>query len=393
MTNQSPQEPQNPISERRKRAAAGLTFDEMIGIFVAFTTIGAILFWSLGGRKGKFANNTVLNKGSGLLSANNTGANFFGNIGIGGKKSNLDSAQIDSKAPKFNAQLSESEPVPLDISEKKAVSAKPVKSKAYKKNNRNKRATFAGGIAASTALLNGGIGNASDGIKSTIDKAKPKVSKPKVDANKPKASEPKKPVAVPADIAPTYWAYPFVKQMSDKGLVPKLTGDKNFEPDKPVTRAGMATLISNAFETKPETQGIKQFQDVSDENAVAADVDKAIKIGFMKGYSENTFRPTQKIPRYQVLVALATGLKLKPSGDPEATLKKLKNGTDIPDWAKNQVAAAAESGLIVNRPGFETGDLKPNESATRGEVAAMIHQALVNSGKLKSLNSEYILKP
>lgn len=387
MTNQPPQDPRNPIPERRRRAAAGLTFDEMVGIFVAFTTIGAILFWTLGGRKSQFANNTGLNKGSGLLSANNSSGFGFGNIGIGNKKSNLDSAQIDSKTSKFTAQPSQSESAPLATSNKKAVSPKPAKAKVKQRNNGKKAASLAGGVAASSALLNRGVGN-----------AKPEPSKPdtktKVEANKPKkTSKPKKPVAVPKDIADTHWAYPFVKQMSDKGLVSELTGDEKFEPDALVTRAGMATLVSNAFDMKAETLGVKQFQDVSDDNAIAADVDKAIKIGFMKGYSENTFRPLQNIPRYQVLVALATGLGLKPSGDPDVTLSKLKNGTDIPDWAKKQVAAAAEAGLIVNRPDFNQGDLQPNESATRGEVAAMIHQALVNSGKLKSLKSDYILKP
>lgn len=388
MTNQSPQEPQNPIPERRKRAAAGLTFDEMIGIFVAFTTIGALLFWSLGSRKSQFANNLGQNKGGGLLSANNSGISSFGfgNLGRSDAKSNLNSAQIDSKPAKLITQSPPSGAAPLAAADTKAISAKSAKSKAYKQSNGSNLAPIAGGIAASSGFLNGGISN-----------AKPKASKPdtkaNVEAKKPKASKPKKPVAVPQDIDKNYWAYPFVKKMSDKGLVPELNGGKNFEPDAPVTRAGMATLISSAFDMESETEGIKQFQDVNDGNAVAADVDKAIKIGFMKGYSENTFRPDQEIPRYQVLVALATGLGLSPSGDPEATLSKIKNGTDIPDWAKKQVAAAAEAGLIVNRPDFAVGDLQPNESATRGEVAAMIHQALVNKGSLKSLKSEYILKP
>ena len=40
MTNSSPQDPQNQIPEpRRRRPAVGLTFDEMVAIFVAFTTV------------------------------------------------------------------------------------------------------------------------------------------------------------------------------------------------------------------------------------------------------------------------------------------------------------------------------------------------------------------
>ena len=198
---------------------------------------------------------------------------------------------------------------------------------------------------------------------------------------------------MPRDVTAEDWAYPFVKQMSDRGLVSALTGDQNFEPNKLITRASMATLISRAFDTQPETQGIKQFQDVTNRNEIAADIDKAVRLGFMKGYSENTFRPLENIPRYQVLVALATGLDLKPSQDADQILQKLNGSENLPDWAKEQIAAAYEAKLIVNRPEFGKNSLRPNRSATRAEVAAMIHQALVHEGKLKPLESEYILQP
>ncbi|MGL4883306.1 MAG: hypothetical protein ACRC8K_19940, partial [Waterburya sp.] len=78
MTNSSPQEPQNPPPEDRQRAVGGVTFDEMIAIIVAFTTIGAILFWALGDTKGRFANNFGLGKNANWLSADKTPA-----IGLG----------------------------------------------------------------------------------------------------------------------------------------------------------------------------------------------------------------------------------------------------------------------------------------------------------------------
>ena len=198
---------------------------------------------------------------------------------------------------------------------------------------------------------------------------------------------------MPDDVAPSYWAYPFVKQMSDKQLVAELTEDEDFEPDKLITRASMATLISQAFEDRPSTKSIKKFNDVTNKNAIAADIDKAVSTGFMQGYSDDEFRPLENIPRYQVLVTLATGLGLKPSQDSSAILQKFGDSTNMPDWAKEQVAAAAEAGLIVNRPGVAPNLLSPDASATRAEVAAMIHQALVQTGKLNAIESEYILKP
>jgi hypothetical protein len=198
---------------------------------------------------------------------------------------------------------------------------------------------------------------------------------------------------IPQDVTPADWVYPFIKQMSDDGLVSALTEDKNFEPNKLITRATMATLISRAFDMQPETQGIKKFNDVSNGNEIATDIDKAVRLGYMQGYSENTFRPLENIPRYQVLVALATGLDLKSSQNADQALQKLKGSENVPDWAKEKVAAAYEANLIVNRPDFAKDSLMPDKPATRSEVAAMLHQALVKQGKLKPLESKYILKP
>ncbi len=211
------------------------------------------------------------------------------------------------------------------------------------------------------------------------------------DGEEPVATTPDR-VKTPQDVDPGYWAYPFVRGMNSQLDIPEFGDDQNFEPDKQITRAGMATLISQAFKTKPENEGLKNFKDVTNKNAIAADIDKAVRTGFMQGYSDDEFRPLENIPRYQVLVTLATGLGLEPSQDPEQILQKFGDGAEMPDWAKKQVAAASEAGLIVNSPKLDGDVLAPNQSATRAEVAAMIHQALVKTGEVEPLESEYIVK-
>jgi hypothetical protein len=209
---------------------------------------------------------------------------------------------------------------------------------------------------------------------------------------KPEAKTPEA-TKMPQDVAPDYWAYPFVKQMREKGLVPEIAKNQQFDPDVLITRASMATLVSQAFERQPEKQAIKQFNDVSNKNELAKDIDKAVRTGFMQGYSNNEFKPLENIPRYQVLVTLATGLGLKPSKDADLILQQFDDISQMPDWAKQQVAAATEAGLVVNPPNIDKGSLAPERSATRAEVVAMIHQALVKTGKLKPVESEYIVKP
>ena len=192
------------------------------------------------------------------------------------------------------------------------------------------------------------------------------------------------------DVQEGYWAYPFLQELGKQKLL-RPTFDNNFEPDAKITRAGMATLISQAFKQSP-TLPTKNFTDISSGNTIAKDVDKAVGIGFMKGYSKDEFRPAENIPRYQVLVALATGLGLKPSGDPVTILQGFSDRDEIPNWAIPQVAAATEAGLAVNRPGFELNSLKPETVATRAEVAAMIYQSLKQQNKVPKVESDNIVQ-
>jgi S-layer homology domain len=378
MTNSSPQEPQNTDSERRQRPAGGLTFDEMIAIIVAFTTIGAILFWALGDTRGRWANDFGLGKNANWLSADKT--QTIG-LGVGDPEIQTSETEGDNRPLKARSRQPEASTGIVTQSEESNLSF-PRQPKSEGLNFETNLDPLAGvaTLPAFKANRQGNIDNNNSQANTDNTGTTPQTTTPEA-------------TQVPNDVTPSYWAYPFVKQMSEQGLVPDFHKDQDFNPNKLITRAGMATLISQAFNMQPETQKIKKFKDVTSNNAIPADVDKAVGIGFMQGYSDNEFRPLENIPRYQVLVALATGLDLKPSQDANKILQKFDDGADIPDWATENVAAAAEAGLIVNPPGMDKNFLNPNQSATRAEVAAMIYQALVTTGKVKPLESEYIVNP
>jgi hypothetical protein len=46
---------------------------------------------------------------------------------------------------------------------------------------------------------------------------------------------------------------------------------------------------------------------------------------------------------------------------------------------------------VINYPSPKI--LNPNRNASRAEVAALVYQGMVQSGKVKALPSEYIVKP
>ncbi|MEL6438788.1 MAG: S-layer homology domain-containing protein [Cyanobacteria bacterium J06621_8] len=440
MTNSSPpEEPQNPMRERRKRPATGVTFDEMIAIIVAFATIGTILFWSIGRKNNRFANNLTGN--ANLLSseqAADTGLSF-GNILSGNTNA---TASLEGDIAADNRRRTD------ELSSQEAGSPFANQGSGAKSQAKERSFGFASGakfapvagVATSSALGRKFTNNQSNVGRGSTTKAPDRTGKAsdsieaepgattetppdsaQLDPNQPQdpdttvpeaespaaeapeqtetaiepevAPTPPDTAELPEDVAPDYWAFPFVRAMRDQELVPELAKNQEFDPDALITRATMATLVSQAFSQQPATAGVKKFKDVTDKNALARDIDQAVSTGFMRGYSDDEFKPLENIPRYQVLVTLATGLGLQPSGDVDSILQQFSDSTQIPDWAKQQVAAATEVGLVVNPPNTPENSLIPEQPATKAEVAAMIHQALVSTGQLEPLDSELIIKP
>ncbi|PSN78689.1 hypothetical protein C8B47_15555, partial [filamentous cyanobacterium CCP4] len=188
-----------------------------------------------------------------------------------------------------------------------------------------------------------------------------------------------------SDVPTTHWAYPFIKPMFDQGYLPDFL-ESGFRPDQPLTRAEMAALITQAFGDTATTADLT-FTDVSSDYWAATAINNAVAQGFMVGYPNGEFLPQRTIPRYEVIVALASGLNLTPPPAPEQTLQSFVDFSALPDWARPKVAAAAENNIIVNYPARD--QIKPAQAATRAEIAAMLHQVLVAQGELPAVESEY----
>lgn len=170
-----------------------------------------------------------------------------------------------------------------------------------------------------------------------------------------------------------HWAKDCIQQLARDGIISGY-GDRTFRPDRPVTRAEFAAIINNAFATAPVVRASIDFSDVPANFWGRAAIRQAYQTNFLSGYPNRLFQPNQNIPRVQALVAIASGLNYTPTQAVETTLSR--NFTDvsvIPEYARSAIAAATEKQLVVNYPNVQ--QLKPNQLATRAEVAAFVCQA------------------
>lgn len=319
----------SPPPDPRSSARSPLGFDEFIGVFVALTTIGAILFWS--------------------LSRPNQGFN-------------LTRLLAPSPSP------SPTEPTRTSTTPEATTDASPEL------------------LPAPTVFPTESPGLLPVPERNPVGRQFPLVvpyrtTPAPTQTVRPTEGQPINFVDVPQN----YWARPFIDALSARGIVTGFAGDY-FRPDRPVTRAEFAALLQDAFDQNPG-QNTTQFKDVPADFWAVPAINRANQTGFLEGYPGNIFRPQQEIPRAQVLVALASGLNLPTVSAPEQVLGVYKDANQIPDYATERVAAATQAGLVTNYPDPKL--LQPNRNASRAEVAAIIHQALAQAGKVEPIESQY----
>ncbi len=204
----------------------------------------------------------------------------------------------------------------------------------------------------------------------------------------PSTTPPPTPSTTPAsasnfpDVSQDYWALPFIQALAERNII---TGfpDGTFKPEQAVTRAEFAAIIQKAFnQTQARQLPTGGFKDVPSNYWAASAITRAYETGFMSGYPDNSFRPNQRIPKVQAIVALTSGLRLN-AGDAATLSNYYSDASAIPSYATGQVAAATQANLVVNYP--ERKVFNSELALTRAEAAAHLYQALVAQGQLQPI--------
>ncbi|WP_164779650.1 S-layer homology domain-containing protein [Paenibacillus kobensis] len=183
------------------------------------------------------------------------------------------------------------------------------------------------------------------------------------------------PAASFSDVPADYWAAKTISRAIKLGIV---TGypDDTFRPGGTATRAEFAAMLSRALGL-PAAAGEPKLADWSRIPAWARPfVAQAVEAGIVNGYADGTFRPSDKITRTEMAVMLVRALNLKVGGGKASDLP-FEDASDIPAWAAPYIAAAYDAGLIQGAD----GKFKPNAEATRAEVVTMLLAVIDYMGK------------
>lgn len=151
-------------------------------------------------------------------------------------------------------------------------------------------------------------------------------------------------------------------------------GDGLFRPDKPITRAEFCAMVANALGISPSGNTEQVFYDVSPSTWYYNSVMALYERGYISGYSDGGFYPSQCIKAEEMVSILAkaaawmnmNAYDLSQTGpEPEA----LTAYPEFSRWAK-------DSAWLLDTMQVDLSDLSPAEYATRAEAAALLYRLL-----------------
>lgn len=212
------------------------------------------------------------------------------------------------------------------------------------------------------------------------------------------------------DVPQGYWAEPPIKEAYETGFM-QGTPDNKFLPQKPLSRTQALVVLMQGLNMSPKAPettantttnpvatvpATSTFTPQRNQRKVAAKplvfplASTAMMAPFLTIASQQPVQKaiaaTSQKPAQQPVSSAPAKTANKPKAKLSAAdLLKLyyQDADKIPKNAVDDVAAATQANIVVNYPDAKL--FNPDKLLNRGAAAAIIHQALVNQGKLEPL--------
>lgn len=170
-----------------------------------------------------------------------------------------------------------------------------------------------------------------------------------------------------SDVKPSHFYYDAVLKMAAKGIISGYS-DGTFRPSQDITRGQAAKIMTNALGL--DTKNVKDpgFKDVSKSYPFYGEIAALVNAGIIKGYTDDTFKPTESLTRAQMAQYLVLGFELEQENLPKLPFNDVNAKSAHTKYIQALVASKITTGKTATT--FE-----PNAKLTRGEASAFIHRA------------------
>lgn len=176
--------------------------------------------------------------------------------------------------------------------------------------------------------------------------------------------------SAPATDYAGHWAEGTIQKWMDAG---KISGysDGSYKPDNNITRAEFVKLVNGTIDFNKKAN--VAYKDVTTADWFYDYVGIAQEIGYISGYSKDSFGPNDYITREQAASILA---RIQYLNGNVAAANKFSDKSKVSSWAAESVGAAYDAGFIT---GYNDGTFRPSNKLTRAEALTMLDNVLVNA--------------
>ncbi|HHV28919.1 MAG TPA: S-layer homology domain-containing protein, partial [Clostridium sp.] len=144
--------------------------------------------------------------------------------------------------------------------------------------------------------------------------------------------------------------------------------DNTFRPEQSITRAEMAVILANLDGASKDNQTGIEFKDVPKEHWAAWAIAYVAEKGYFKGYEDGTYKPDRYITRAELCVVLGNYMKMDLASVDENELMDIKG-----HWAQNYINTLISKGYVK---GYPDGTFRPNNNIKRSECVTLINRVL-----------------
>ncbi len=166
-----------------------------------------------------------------------------------------------------------------------------------------------------------------------------------------------------------HWAEEEIIRMFQKSVV-KGYVDGSFRPDMCVSRAEFITMVNRAmgFQKKAAIS----FSDVNTENWYHDEIARAVKEGYIKGYTDGTMNPNGKISRQEAAVIIFRLLNMEEENE-KRPVDKFSDSETVSSWSKEEVNKVVSEGYMI---GYPNKTFNPLGEVSRAETVAILSRAV-----------------